>query len=118
MKYDLNKYTYVEHARKDGVKEVIAISTYAGKTVRGVAKCDLRDADVYSVSDGKALAAARCNLKVAEKRVNRASDKFLEAEAQLASAKAYFEKMSNYLIDSNAELKEARQNLADIIEKM
>ena len=44
---------------------VVAVSSYAGKTVRGVAKCDPRD--TFDIEKGKELAAARCNEKIAYK---------------------------------------------------
>ena len=47
---------------------VVAVSSYAGKTVRGVAKCDPRD--TFDIEKGKELAAARCNEKIAEKKIN------------------------------------------------
>ena len=58
MEYSLSKYKYAQTGNK-----VIAISTYAGRTVRAVAKADPRDAS--SLEDGKKLAAARCNAKIA-----------------------------------------------------
>ena len=110
MSYDLSKYDYVEH-EVNGVTEILAISTYAGKTVKGKAKCDPRDKANYSIEKGKALAAARCNSKVSAKRVNRATRKVAEAKDQLADAKAYLEKMQNYLADSQKDLEEADMNL-------
>lgn len=120
MSYDVSKYRYVVHDGVDKnhqtVKEVIAISTYAGKTVRGVAKCDPRDE--YSVEAGKALAAARCELNVSEKRAERAKTKYDEAMAQLEAAKAYFVDMEHYLTDSMDAMADARCHLNDLLEKM
>ena len=45
---------------------VIAISTYAGKTVKGIAKVDPRD--TFDPEVGKQLATARCAEKIAIKR--------------------------------------------------
>lgn len=42
--------------------EIIAVSTYAGKTVKGVAKCDPRDS--FDKSKGEQLAIARCAAKL------------------------------------------------------
>ena len=53
--------------------EVIAVSTFAKRMVRGVAKCDPRDE--FDHKKGEALAIARCDLKVAEKRMKRADEK-------------------------------------------
>ena len=53
--------------------EVVAVSTFAKRMVRGVAKCDPRDE--FDHKKGEALAIARCDLKVAEKRMKRANEK-------------------------------------------
>ena len=51
-------------------RTIVAMSTFAGKVVTGVARCDPRDE--FVINDGKKLAAARCSVKIAEKRVKRA----------------------------------------------
>lgn len=83
-------YRYVMVGRK-----IIALSTYAGKTVRGVAICS--EHDKFDVEKGKVLAAARCNEKVAAKRYERASQKlnnalneFNNAEDKLTHAEQYY----------------------------
>ena len=43
MKYSLDKYKYFTYYDKNGKKTISAVSTYAGKTVKGYAKCDPRD---------------------------------------------------------------------------
>lgn len=62
--YPFDKYKFYVNVKE---RTVYAISTYAGKTVRGVAKC--APEDKFDIEYGKRLAAARCNLKVAAKRV-------------------------------------------------
>ena len=49
---------------------VVAVSSFAGHRVRATAKADPRDK--FDLEKGKRLAAARCNLKVAEKRKKHA----------------------------------------------
>ena len=73
MRFSLDKYKFITHDN-----EVIAISTYAGKTVRGIAK--LHPQDTFNLENGKKLAAARCNEKIAAKRFARAVKKIKEAE--------------------------------------
>ena len=75
--------------------KIIAVSTYAGKTVRGVAIC--APGDKFDLNFGKALAAARCNEKVAEKRYARANNKMNillneinDLNDQLADAEDYY----------------------------
>ena len=101
MKFSLDKYTYYVHTTKSGAKEVIAISTYAGKPVKGTAKCDPRDE--YKEQRGKELAAARCNARIAGKRKERANKMYQKAEAELKAAAAYYEKMSHYKMDADRE---------------
>lgn len=112
--YPIEKYRYHETTTKDGRKKIIAISTYAGKTVRGVAICDKNDE--FSMNKGKELAAARCALKIAEKRVQRAIAKTDEAENMLYEARNYLDRMDDYLNDSVADRDAAETHLMSLIE--
>ena len=116
MKYDVNKYKYITRTKKDGVQQVIAISTYAGKTVRGVANCDPRDN--FSLENGKKLAAARCNLKVAEKRKARAMRKYNEASIAMQEQLRFLDRMDRYAQDANMEVCDAKAELAALIQSM
>ena len=104
MSYPLEKYRYYIHNN-----EVVAVSTYCGRTVRGVAKCDPRDE--FNVDYGKELAAARCNRKVADKRLRRANKKYEEAYRQLVQAENYLDKMIVYLADAEEGYDEALYEL-------
>ena len=69
--YDINKYKcygYDEKNEDGSIRAhcVVAISTYAGKTVKGYAKC--HPDDTWDWEKGKALAIARCAEKIAAKR--------------------------------------------------
>lgn len=96
--------------------KTIAISTYAGKTVRGVAKTDPRD--TFDAEYGKELAAARCALKIAKKREKRANRQVKKAADQMALAYANLEKMRRYRDDSVVAVNEALFNLMDVEDKM
>ena len=96
MNYPLEKYKFAQTGNK-----VIAISTYAGRTVKGVAKCDPRDN--FSVEDGKRLAAARCNMKVTAKRAKNAERCLADAKTYVKEAEAYLRKMTAYFNDASAE---------------
>ena len=63
---------------------VIAQSTFAGKPVFGIAKCDPRDE--FDLEEGKKLAAARCNTKIAKKRRNRAHRQFIASLMEVRAA--------------------------------
>ena len=106
-----DRYNYVVVPEK---KKVVAYSTYAGQSVRGVAKC--APDDEFDVEFGKKLAAARCNVKVARKRLKRALerrdvawDEYLKAEDQLM-------KEEDYVDDANSALTEAEIYLSSIIQ--
>ena len=79
-------------------KTVVAVSTYAGKTVRGVAKCD--PTDEFTLETGKKLAAARCNVKIAARRVKNAENKRAEAIAALEVAQKRVAEMNAYYDDA------------------
>lgn len=108
MKDYSNKYAYYVHGN-----EVVAVSTYAGKTVRGRAKCDPEDN--FEVDTGKKLAAARCNERVASKRRARAEQKVKEAREQLAIAQRHLANMTDYYNDSVEAEKIAQAAVRDIL---
>jgi hypothetical protein len=105
MKFPLEKYKFFIHTRKDGVKEVVAMSTYAGRYVRGIAKCSPEDP--FDEEFGKKLAAARCNLKVAQKRQMAATKAMSEASIMLDNAKNRYLEMMTFVKDANKELDDA-----------
>ena len=107
--YTNDKYTYFV---ADKQKKVVAVSTYAGKIVRGVAKCDPRDE--FSVEDGKKLAAARCTVKIAKKRNANANAQKKRAYNELVEKQRRLQKMNDYVADSQAALNEANNELATI----
>ena len=114
MAFPIDKYHYIEYTDKEnGKRYIIALSTYAGKTVKGVAVCDPEDE--YDFEYGKRLAAARCEEKVAQRRLRNAEAKYKEAKARLADSKDYVWKMGNYYSDSRVALAEAAVSLEKIL---
>ena len=97
-------------------RKVIVISTYAGKTVRGVAKADPRDG--FDVEKGTILAKARCDAKVASKRAKRATKKMNEARDFLIDARNYYEDMNSYYNDSITAMNLANKNLEDLVKTL
>lgn len=89
--------------------KVIAVSSFAGQTVRGVAKCN--PADEFDPEKGAALATARCGVKIAEKRVKRAYTKVDEAKAIVDEAIAHLSEMMKYQADAEANLNGAQFEL-------
>ena len=74
--------------------KVICVSSYMGRTVRGVAKCSPND--TFNKEFGMKLAQARCDYKVAVKRYERALQKSDEADAAVDAAQEYADKMADY----------------------
>lgn len=111
--YPIEKYRYYQTTTKDGNPKIIAVTTYAGKTVRGVAIC--HENDTFDVETGKKIAAARCAVKVAERRLKRATYKFNEADIAAMEAADYADRMAEYMYDSEDALEEARDFLEDTL---
>ena len=109
MSYPIDKY----HFYTDNKSIVVAVSTYAGHTVRGVAKC--ANGDTFDYETGRKIAAAICNKKIAEKRYNRACHKYEDASIESKKADAKLRKMSNYMTDSYKALRVAEQEYDNLI---
>ena len=96
--------------------KVICVSSYGGKAVRGVAKCDPRD--IFNLEDGKKLAQARCDYKIAKKRVLRAKAKHAEATKALGDAREYQDKMQSYYDESFKDFVKLGKELKALEAKM
>lgn len=96
--------------------KVVALGSFAGKTVRGVAKCD--PADTFSLEDGKELAAARCEAKIAEKRAKCAFNKLVEAIRDFEKAKEHLDAMRKYYTKSVSESEAAKKASTEIFERL
>ncbi len=111
MNYPIEKYKIIETKNS-----VIAISTYAGKTVKGIAKCDPRDG--FDSEKGKQLAIARCAAKIAYKRQERAKRCLATAEKNLAEAQRWVDKMTSYCTDSMSAASAAIDELYNLEHSM
>ena len=87
--------------------EVIAVTSFARRPVRAVAKCDPRD--TFNVEFGKALAVARCDVKVADKRLaaakkrlDKANEAMIAAKREMDAAKEYFNLAQTEYVDARA----------------
>ena len=97
--------------------KVVCISHFAGKAVRGIAKCD-PECDEFVVEKGKELSQARCDLKVAEKRAKRAAMRLEQACMSFALANDEVERMKNYYTDAVSQLHQAQEQLVSVEEKL
>lgn len=111
MKYPLEKYRFYTDGRR-----VIAVSTYAGKTVRGVAVCHADDN--FDLETGKRIAAARCNEKIAGKRLERAASKMFTAGIDVAKAQQHQKDMQDYYNDAFFAYNEAAIEHDQLIESL
>ncbi len=109
--FPLEKYRFYEAGNK-----IIAISTYAGRTVRGVAIC--HPEDQFNKEIGKRLAAARCNEKIAAKRYARSQEKYIEALNKRDEALKYLDNMKEYMSDSFIAMNEAAQACDALIKEI
>ena len=115
--YPINKYRFHVAKKIDGTPYgVIAVSTYEGKTVRGVAKCDPQD--TFNMEKGRELAAARCNQKVAMKRRARAERELQKAITAYLKAQKHAEKMNTYYEDSRVGVENANARVDKLLAKM
>lgn len=105
-------YRYIITQTKDGRMKTIAISTYAGKSVRGIAICD--PGDVYDELIGKQIAATRCSAKIAKKRRNRARRELNKAHANLKAALNKYDDMAEYYEDACNALRDAEEAIEHI----
>lgn len=96
--------------------KVIAVSTFAGRPVKGIAKCN--PVDTFDLEKGKQLAAARCNWKIAKKRLARATAKYSEARKEADAAVAYYDRMREYFMDSVDALDTATVDLCKLAEEL
>ena len=112
--YPLSKYRFY-HATRNGQKQVIAVSTYAGKVVRGRATCSPEDN--YNEIAGRELAAARCNEEISRRRYLRAIECFTIAREEVEEKIAHYENMGKYVDDAQKALVDARAKVDNLLKK-
>ena len=115
LKNPTYKFYEFNHLRADGTTSlrIAAVSSFAGKPVKGYADCHHNEE--FDREYGYALAAARCAEKIAAKRCNRAYNKVDEAKALVNAAMAHLQKMMQYEADAEASYNIASYDLATIL---
>ena len=101
---------------KDSTGSIIAVSTYAGHTVRGKAKCHPND--TFNEELGRKIAAARCDVKIAEKRLRASDDNLYKAMLEYKNAQRKVMKMIDYFANSRQNYFDAHDNLDSILEEV
>ena len=95
---------------------VVAVSSFAGHRVRATAKADPRDK--FDIEKGKKLAAARCNLKVAEKRKKHAKKQYDALMKEYRELAERVHAKRKYFSDSCLSESEAIFNLEKVLKEM
>ena len=108
-------YRYIINDSQHPTK-VIALSTYAGKNVRGIAKCSPNDE--FDLDVGCTLAQLRCDEKIASKRVDRAKMKVAQARAEYEKASKFLSEMEAYYCRSLDEYNTAVDNLHNYVKSL
>ena len=117
--YPLEKYKFARrpsYIDKDGIRHgesIIAISSFAGKSVKGIATCHPHD--TMNEEKGKKIAALRCDIKIAEKRLARAKKKKEEARDAYDNVKGIYYNMLHYYRDSNTRLQDLKYELDEFL---
>lgn len=88
-------YKYYVNSSKG---EVIAVCRYAGQNIRSIAKC--HPDDEFNVERGKAIAKAKCEVKVGQIKVRNATNKYYVAAKAADEAQRRYNAMKQYYIDS------------------
>ena len=111
----MRKFEYKYKIDEDK-RTIVAMSTFAGKVIVGVARC--APTDEFNIELGKKIAAARCSVKIAEKRMKRANYCLADAAAGLAWFQKRVEHMQKYQDDSVNAYQSAVTALAEIEKKI
>ena len=110
-----NKYKFYKFHIDEKNKKVIAITHYAGRVIRGIAKC--APEDIFNLELGKRIAVARAEEKVAKAKARNAATKFLQASVAADAAEKRFDEMKQYYMDAIDQLDEAEEFLENLIPK-
>ena len=103
------KYRYYTN----GKNVVVAVASYAGQTIRGVAKCS--EQDEFNLETGKELAAARCAVKIAKARESFTKTQRDMWQNILVRYTTMYEKWDDKHLDAIEIKKQAEAKLDDIM---
>ena len=114
--FSLDKYKFVSYKDRKGTSVIAAISSYAGKHVKGYAKANPNDE--YNEKKGKKLAAARCNERIAAKKMKHAEKQLLLANKKYVEAEKYLKKMEKFHNDTMVNMLEAKNYVSEALTEM
>ena len=106
------KYSYFTN----GKDTVVAVASYAGKRVRGVAKCS--EMDEFDLEKGEKLAAARCNLKIAKMREKAWQFRAQFEQRVLENVNRDYLKFANRAIEATVLRQEAEEQYKAVLDEL
>ena len=107
----MTKYHYYTGTTKEGIKQVICVSSYAGQKVRGIAKCS--PADTYNEEYGKELARLRCDIKVATLKTRYANSRKAIALDYFNYITQEMGRMTEFVNDAESQLDTCKKALEE-----
>lgn len=108
--YPIEKYKFIILPEQ---KKVIALTSYAGKTVKATAVCS--EHDEFDIETGKRLASARANVKVAMKRKARAEKKLAYFDKIIEDVEREYHELEAYLYMADERWENAIDELAGVL---
>lgn len=108
-----DKYKYYSFHVDEESRKVVAVTHYAGRAVRGIAKC--APEDTFDVETGCKIAVARAEKKVARAKVRNAAEKYLQAAKVADAAEKRFDDMKQYYMDAIDQLDQAELDLENLV---
>jgi hypothetical protein len=104
-----NKYKFYKFHIDEKGKKVVAVTHYAGRTIKGIAKC--APEDTFDIEFGVKLAVARAETKVARAKARNAATKYLEAAKAADAAQKRYDAMAKYYMDAVDQFDQAMEVL-------
>jgi hypothetical protein len=99
--------------RDEETGKTVAVASFAGRAVRGIAKFNPND--TFDPAIGEQLAILRCAQKINVKRVVNAERKLADAKKALEDAQKHYEYMEQYLRDADEETIVISNNLEKLL---
>ena len=107
----------MNHIYNIGNNKVVCIKRYAGKTYRGISKCDISH-DNFDENVGMQLAKLRCDVKIAKKKLLRAAEKTQEAKSIHSAAEENYRYQLSRYNSIQQEYTKLFSELADLENKL
>lgn len=95
--------------------DIIALSYYRGKTVKGIAKCSPEDE--YNEELGRKIAEARCNQAVNRHRLEGAQANCKQLIIEAENIKRKLKKATEYLVETQKQYDASVEKLNNIMEE-